>query len=215
MNKLLIVFLIGFHSAWAEVIELPQINKTGKKSLEETIYNRKAIRNYKNESLNLKEVAQLLWSAGGITCDGITGPTRSYPSAGGIYPIEIYLLVGNVEGLDTGVYRYLWRENCLEKIKQGDLRKKLSQACFGQPSILKAPISIIFSANYEKTTKRYGERGKKYVLIDVGHAGENLALQAEALGLGAVEIGAFSEKEAKEVLGIKEKPTYIIPIGRK
>jgi SagB-type dehydrogenase family enzyme len=164
----------------------------------------------------LEEVGQLLWAAGGKTIDGITGATRAYPSAGGIYPLEIYLVAGNVVGLAQGIYRYEWKTHTLGFMKKGDFREELTRAAWGQRMVAHAPVSIIFTAVYPRTTRRYGERGRiRYVPMDVGGAGQNVHLQAEALGLGTVIIGAFSDEAVKEILGVKnEVPLYIMPVGR-
>jgi len=151
------------------IVALPEPRYSGDLSVEEAIFKRRSTRHYKDESLTLQEVSQLLWAAGGKTIDGVTGATRAYPSAGGIYPLEIYLVAGDVEGLKAGVYRYLWREHALHMVKEGDLRRSLMEAALGQGAIGDAPISLVFTAIYERTTRRYGERGRvRYVHIDMG-----------------------------------------------
>ncbi|MFQ3675806.1 MAG: SagB/ThcOx family dehydrogenase [Endomicrobiia bacterium] len=205
-----------------KIIKLPNPVYKSKVSVEEAIFQRRSVRHYKNEPLTIQEVSQLLWSAGGKTIDGLTGATRSYPSAGGIYPIEIYLIAGNVKDLPAGIYKYDWRQHSLTFIKSADVRNQLMLAAYGQQMISKAPISLVFTAVYEYTTSRYGERGKsRYVPMDVGHAGQNVHLQAESLGLGTVVIGAFNDTAVKNALGLtsskglSEEPLYIMPIGKK
>ncbi|MDI6641699.1 MAG: SagB/ThcOx family dehydrogenase [Elusimicrobiota bacterium] len=203
-----------------KIIKLPAPEYRGKVSVEEAIFRRRSIRRYKNDPLTLQEVSQLLWSAGGKTIDGITGATRSYPSAGGIYPLEIYLVSGNVKGLSAGIYRYNWKQHSLSLIKSGDVRNQLMLATYGQQMVSQAPVSLVFTAIYERTTRHYGERGRvRYVSMDLGHAGQNVHLQAEALGLGTVVIGAFHDETVKSILGIKtkkptEEPLYIMPVGK-
>lgn len=197
-------------------IKLPPPKHKGNVSVEEAIFKRRSIRRYKGVALTLEEVSQLLWAAGGKTIDGITGATRSYPSAGGLYPLEIYLVVGSVKGLSGGIYHYNWREHTIRMLKEGDFRQELTNASLGQGMIKDAPVSLIFTAVYSRTTDRYGKRGEiRYVPMDVGGAGQNVHLQAEALGLGTVIIGAFWDREVKEILGVKnEEPLYIMPVGR-
>ena len=197
-------------------IKLPSPRHRGELSVEEAIFRRRSIRRYKDEPLTLEEVSQLLWAAGGKTIDGITGATRAYPSAGGIYPLEIYLVAGNVEGLADGIYHYEWRGHTIRLVKEGDLRQELTRAALGQRMVANAPISIVWTAIYPRTTRRYGKRGEiRYVPMDVGGAGQNVHLQAEALGLGTVIIGAFRDGAVKEILGVeKEVPLYIMPVGR-
>lgn len=217
--KKIIIILIFFISTTlhAEIIKLPKPQLKGKLSVEEAIYNRRSIRTYKDEPLTLAEVGQLLWASGGVVCDGVTGATRAYPSAGASYPFEIYLVVGNVNGLEPGVYRYLWNQHGLELKISGDKRKDLCGASWFQQMIKNAPVSIVFTAIYERTTGRYGKRGENYVCMDLGHAGQNVHLQAESLGLGTVVIGAFQDENVKKVLNLpgKEVPLYIMPVGKK
>jgi SagB-type dehydrogenase family enzyme len=184
--------------------------------VEEAIFRRRSIRHYQDEPLTLEEVSQLLWAAGGKTIDGITGATRAYPSAGATYPLEIYLAAGDVQGLDAGLYRYQWKDHSIILVENGDVRHSLTQAALGQSMVARAPISLVFAAVYDRTTQRYGQRGEvRYVHMDVGGAGQNVHLQAEALGLGTVIIGAFRDEAVKEVLGVRdEEPLYIMPVGR-
>jgi len=198
-------------------IRLPEPKHRGSVSLEETIYKRRATRTYRDGPLTLEEVSQLLWAAGGKTIDGITGATRSYPSAGGLYPLEIYLVAGEVNGLASGIYHYNWEKHTINQVKEGDLRQQLMLAALGQRAIANAPVSIVVTAVYSRTTRKYGKRGEiRYVPMDMGGAGQNIHLQAEALGLGAGIIGAFKDEAVKKVLGVEEEtPLYIMPVGRK
>ena len=198
-----------------EIIDLPEPSFKGTVSVEEAIYKRRSYREFLPQALSLKEISQLLWATGGANVDAVTGPTRTYPSAGGIYPLEIYLVAGNVAQLPAGVYKYNWRTHQLIAIKKGDVRKELARACLGQIFISKAPATIVLAAVFEKTTVVYGERGYiRYIPMDAGHAAENLYLQATAMGLGTVAVGAFYDEEVKRVLEIKEHPIYILPVGR-
>lgn len=213
-------FLIGPESentGEKESIRLSSPRHKGEVSLEEAIFKRRAIRSYKDEALTLEEVSQLLWAAGGKTIDGITGATRAYPSAGGIYPLEIYLVAGEVDGLASGIYYYKWREHAIILVKEGDLRRQLMRAALGQTAVADAPVSIVFTAVYSHTSRKYGKRGEiRYVPMDMGGAGQTVFLQAAALGLGTVTIGAFQDEAVKEILGVKdETPLCIMPVGRK
>jgi len=202
--------------AGGKKISLPSPKHKGNISVEEAIFKRRSIRHYKDGPLTLEEVSQLLWAAGGKTIDGITGATRAYPSAGGIYPLEIYLVAGDVEGLADGIYHYKWREHTIKLVKEGDLRRELMRAALGQRMVANAPVSLVFTAVYSRTTRRYGKRGEiRYVPMDMGGAGQNVHLQAEALGLGTVIIGSFRDGAVKEILGVEnEEPLYIMPVGR-
>ncbi len=216
LNLLVVCLVLSQAEAAEKVIKLPLPKYKSDTSVEEAIFKRRSIRRYKEETLGFQEVSQLLWAAGGKTIDGVTGATRAYPSAGGIYPLEIYLVVGNVKGISPGVYHYSWHDHTLSLKKEGDLRQELTAASLNQRMVLEAPVSLVFAAVYSRTTLRYGRRGElRYVPMDVGGAGQNVHLQAESLGLGTVIIGAFSDRAVKEVLELKdEEPLYIMPVGR-
>ncbi|MBD3426439.1 MAG: SagB/ThcOx family dehydrogenase [Candidatus Omnitrophica bacterium] len=198
-----------------EIVKLPEPSHEGNVSVEEAIYQRKSTRNFSDRALTLDEVSQLLWAAGGSTHDGLTGPTRSYPSAGAIYPLEIYIVVGDVVGLNKGIYSYDWRRHQLELVKKGDLRDELYKAALSQRMVRTAPLTLVVTAQHAKTARRYGQRGvNRYVSMDTGHLGQNVHLQAESMGLGTVMVGAFVDKEVSRVLGTEEEmPVYIMPVG--
>ncbi len=200
-----------------EIIKLPKAETDGVMSVEKAIYERKSVRSYSDKALTLKEVGQVLWAAGGETVDGITGPTRAYPSAGGVYPLEIYLVAGKVDGLESGLYKYDWEKHSLELINPGDIRKDLASAAYGQRMITEAPAIIVVTAILEKTTSRYGEKGRTlFVPMDVGHLGQNVHLQAEAIGLSTVMVGGFKEEDVEKVLkNIEGTPVYMMPVGKK
>lgn len=202
-------------SAAPKTIHLPAPRTKGKVSVEEAIYSRRSIRKFQDVPLKLDDVAQILWAAGGKTIDGLTGATRSFPSAGGIYPLEIYLVAGKVEGLPTGIYRYRFSDHSLVLLKTGDHRGNLAKAAWGQNCVASAPVDIVITAQTGRTGSRYGPRGEnRYVPMDTGHSGQNVHLQAQALGLGAVMIGAFDDAKVTAVLGVKgERPLYIVPVG--
>ncbi|MDD5070230.1 MAG: SagB/ThcOx family dehydrogenase [Candidatus Omnitrophica bacterium] len=194
-----------------EEINLSPVKTVGKLSVEEAISKRRSIRGYKNGPLSLGEVSQLLWSAQGITANR---RLRTVPSAGALYPLEIYLAAGKVKDLKSGIYRYNPERHSLIKVVDGDKRFDLFSCSFSQSSVKNAPISVVICAQYERTTGKYGERGKRYVHMEAGHVGQNIYLQAKSLNLATVVIGAFSDEDVKKILNAKEAPLYIIPIGR-
>ncbi len=193
-------------------VKLPPPKTKGEMSVEEALAKRRSVRSYKKEKLKLEDVSQVLWAAYGITS---SWGGKTCPSAGATYPLVIYLVAGEVDGLKPGVYQYLPEEHFLKLILEKDVREELTNASWGQEYISNAPCNIIIAADYKRTTGRYGERGMRYVQNEVGHSGQNIHLQCEALGLGTVVIGAFSDSVVKKILGIKEEPQYIMPIGRK
>lgn len=197
-----------------EIVQLPEPSKDGTGSVEKAISKRRSVRNFQNKSLTLQQISQLLWSAQGITSeDGL----RAAPSAGALYPLEIYVVVGNVESLEPGVYRYLPQQNQLIRTVEGDKRVELVSAASNQEWIADAPALFVFSAIYERTTGKYGQRGIRYVHMDAGFAGENLFLQAVALNLSSVVVGAFRDEQVKRVLLLdeNENPMIIMPVGYK
>lgn len=195
-----------------EKVKLPEPKYSSKVSVEEALKNRRSVRSYKKDPLTLEEVSQLLWAAQGKTAEW---GGRTAPSAGATYPLDTYLIAGNVTGLSAGIYKYEPDDHSIELIKNKDVRKDLADAALGQGSISKAPIDIVLAAVYSRATGRYGERGIRYVYMEIGHVGENVHLQCETMGLGTVMVGAFDDEQVKKVLGIDAAPLYIIPVGKK
>ena len=194
-------------------ITLPQASHTGKISVEEALSKRRSIRKYKDEPLKLEELSQLLWASSGITSDW---GGRTAPSAGAKYPLEIFVVVGKVEKLEPGIYHFHPQDHTLIKIKDKDQRDELSLAVLRQGPIKEAPVDIVVTAIYSRTMEKYGERGIRYVHIEVGHVCQNIYLQAESLNLGTVEIGAFEDAKVKKVLNLKlEEPLAIMPVGKR
>lgn len=198
----------------AEVIKLPEPQYDSDVSLEQSLLNRRSTRSYTGQPLTLQELSQLLWAA-----QGLTDPQghRAAPSAGALYPLELYIVAGDVDDLTAGVYRYQPDDHQLVKTLDGDKRAELAEAALGQEWVKEGAVSIVFTAVYQRTTGKYGERGIRYVHMEAGHAAQNLCLQATALGLGAVTVGAFHEDELSQLLNLpaEEEPLYVIPVGRK
>ncbi len=198
----------------SEEIKLPEPRYDSETSIEKAFFDRRSIREYKDKPMNLTEVSQLLWSA-----QGITDPRgyRTAPSAGGLYPLELYVLAGNVIDLPDGIYKYYPHRHELTKVVEGDKRTELYNAALSQSHVRDAAAVIIFSAVYERTTVKYGERGIRYVHMEAGHAAQNIYLQAVSLDLGTCVVGAFTDEEVKEVINMldEEHPLYIMPVGKK
>lgn len=198
-----------------ERIQLPEPKTKGQVSIEEAIANRRSVRGYKDEPLTLAEISQLVWAAQGIT-DSDLGK-RSAPSAGGIYPVEIYVVVQNVEGLEAGVYHYVPAVNVLEEVFLEEVSERLSGTALGQDFIAEAPVNLIVTGNAPIVMEKYGNEGMKYTNIEIGHVSQNIYLQAEGLGLGTVTIGALNEEAIRHVLDLPSEhtPHYIMPVGKK
>jgi len=188
--------------------KLPEPRKKGALSLEECIQKRRSKRSFDSKELTREEISQLLWSLQGIT-DKTRG-FRAAPSAGALYPLEIYAVKSE------GFYHYTPHDHTLKRLSKKDLREPLTKAALGQRYIAQAPFTIVICAVYERICSRYGERGVMYTHIETGHAAQNLLLQAVALNLGSVPIGAFREAEVTKALSLPEahKPVYILPVGQ-
>jgi len=184
-------------------------------SVEEALARRRSVREYADEPLTIEQVMQLLWAAQGIT--NAEHGFRTAPSAGGTYPLEIYLVArpSGVVGLDAGVYRYEPQNHSLISVISGDFSGQLMAAALGQEWVGAAPINFVITNIFERTTSKYGERGVRYVWQETGHAAQNIYLQAVALGLGNVVVGAFHDTEVQRILGLPdfEKPACVIPVG--
>jgi SagB-type dehydrogenase family enzyme len=196
-----------------DLIRLPTPLVAGAVSIEEVLRERRSVREYRSESISIQAVSQLLWAA-----QGVTGPDgrRTAPSAGALYPLEVYLVAGWVEDLEAGVYRYGPLDHDLGVVVSGDVRGPLAAAAGGQPQVASGAATIAITANYSRTTREYGDRGVRYVQMEVGHVVENIHLQAIPLGLGTVIIGAFDDNETKQVLSVAESEEVLalMPLGR-
>jgi SagB-type dehydrogenase family enzyme len=185
---------------------LPPPGLVGEKSLEEVIASRRSMREFADQALSWSDISQLLWSAQGITDPG---GLRTAPSAGALYPLEIYV------ALPDGAYHYLPCGHAVESVSAGDLRGDLWQAGLRQDALRQASAIFVIAAVYERTEAKYGERAERYVHMEAGHAAQNMLLQAVALELGAVPIGAFSDELVQAALGLPadHRPLYLIPVG--
>lgn len=195
------------------ILTLPAPRTTGQVPLEAALARRRSVRTFAGGPVTLAEVSQLLWAAQGTTHpDG----KRTAPSAGGLYPLEVYLIAGDVTGLSRGFYHYLPKEHGLNHVGSDDRRLGLSTSSLGQSWVAENAAVIVIAADVERTTARYGERGMRYVSMEVGHAAQNIALQAVSLGLGTVLVAAFHDENVTEVLGLPrgEQPLALIPIGK-
>ncbi len=197
-----------------EIIQLPTPRYDSETSLEEALLKRRSVRSYKKDPLTVSDISQILWAAQGITekTDGL----RTAPSAGALYPLELYLVAANVDGLKPGVYKYKPQDHTIKRISDGDKRIDVSNAALKQDAIENSSAIVIIAAIYERTAIKYGNRSERYVHIEVGHVGQNIYLQAVTLGIGTVMIGAFKDEALKKVLGFAEDeyPLAIMPLGK-
>lgn len=195
-------------------VKLMPPDKRGGMALTEALVRRRSVRSYQPVGITTGQLGQVLWAAQGLR----DGENRTAPSAGAIYPLELYLTCGadGVIGQPPGTYRYHPGSHSLFHHSAEDARLHLSEAAYDQECIVLAPVVIIISAYFERITQRYGPRAERYVYLEAGHVGQNIALQVAVLGLGTVAVGAFDDRAAARALQLQApiKPVYILPIGQ-
>ncbi len=194
-------------------IPLPTPSPAGKMSVEEAVAKRRSVRGFSPTPLTLGHVSQLLWAAQGITHKGSS--LRAAPSAGATYPLQLYVISNRVTGLNQGLFGYDQQDHSLIPAFEANLFDQLVGTAIMQSWIDQSALVIVVCADYTRTTSRYGERGVKYVHMEVGHVGQNISLQAVALGLGTTMVGAFHDEQLKQLLRLPGnlEPLYIIPVG--
>jgi len=211
------------HHEETELIELPDPVYTSNYTIEQTLKERRSTRSFSDEPLTLKEVSQVLWSAYGVTYhqegmpEFLRGGFKTAPSAGALYPLEIYLVATNVTDLKKGIYKYKPEGHKLIMINHEDARDELLVSSYYQMMVKEAPANIVYSAIFSRTTEKYGERGReRYVYMDLGHSAENVYLQTVSLNMGTCAIGAFDDLKVRILLNMtaEEEPLYIMPLGK-
>jgi len=198
-----------------EIVKLPKPLKKGKMTVTEALWKRRTVRTYKSKSLDQVQLGRILWAAQGINDRG--DELRTVPSAGALYPLEVYALVLNkgVKGLDPGAYHYRPASHDLVLKRKGNLAPDLSKCGYSQRFFAKSPLTLIIAADYERTTWKYDDRGIRYVDMEAGHAAQNVYLQAAGLGLAVGAAGAFQDAKVSALIPLppNEKPLYILSIG--
>lgn len=198
--------------AWDEFRLLPAPGLEADATLADALADRRTVRSFTDRPIDLAQVAQLLWAAQGITSpEGF----RTAPSAGALYPLEVHLVSGAVKGLEPGAYRYLPQGHKLMQRARGDLRADLARVASRQGWIADAPAVFVVCAVYERTSRKYGDRAMRYVHMEVGHAAQNLLLEAVAMGLAGGIVGAFDDAGLQQLLKLSEgeQPLIILPVG--
>lgn len=188
------------------LIELPRPDARGRISLERALATRRSVRKYGARHLTPEEVGQLLWAAQGRSG---TASERTAPSAGALHPLELYAL------LPEGMFRYVVDQHRLQPVTREDRRLALATAALDQEAVCSAPLVLVIAGVYERTAEVYETRAPRYVTLEAGHAAQNVLLQAVALGLGAVPIGAFHDARVQRVLELpaEQRPLYLIAVG--
>lgn len=199
----------------AKRVALPKPEYSGI-TVEEAIKRRRSVRNYSQRPINMKELSQLLFAAQGVTGKTYGQPLRSAPSAGALYPFEIYIVVNNVKDLPQGIYHYAVLEHALELVKAGDFSGKIIDAGLEQEMLGDSGVTFVLSAIFDRVRCKYGERGYRYAYIEAGHISQNLYLQTVSLGLGSVSVGAFLDEKVNQLIGVdgrKEAAIYLHAVG--
>lgn len=194
-------------------LALPAPRTTGELPLEEALLRRRSARSFAAESVSIAEIGQLLWAAQGVTS---RAGERTAPSAGGLYPLDVYLSAGLVTDLPAGVYEYVAAGHRLSVHADGDRRSSIARAALEQHFVAGGAAVLVIAADYARTARRYGPRAERYVHMEAGHAAQNVCLQAVALGLATVVVGAFDDEAINEALELPAEvaPLVLMPIGR-
>jgi SagB-type dehydrogenase family enzyme len=186
-------------------LEAPRIR--GEMSLEQALATRRSVRHFRAASIPMADLGQLAWAAQGVTdqADGL----RTAPSAGALYPLELYFVTGD------GTLRYVAEHHAFERVSARDLREELAGAVFSRGAVLSAPCDVVIASTTQRTAAKYGDRASRYVALEAGHAAQNLLLEATARGLAGVPIGAFDDRVVSKVLHLApgEEALYIVALG--
>lgn len=197
------------------LMKLPPPDTEGRVTVERAIEGRRTVRSFSSRPLSQAQLAQLLWAAQGIT--GPRGYLRSAPSAGALYPLDLYAVTGDagVPELEAGVYHYNPSQHSISLVTGGDLRTAIAKASLSQMWLAEPALILVITAEYERITVKYGRRGMRYAMIEAGHIGQNIFLQAVATGLAAGIVGAFRDEEVIEVMKVptSRQPLLVMPVG--
>jgi len=202
---------------YAGDLSLPSPSRKGTVSVEEALSSRRTHRSFQGGALTLNQFSQMLWAAYGVTAVTPGRQLKTAPSAGATYPIDIYAVVGEggVASVAPGIYHYLPESHSTRSVGAGDVRTKVASACLRQMWMTRAPLLIVITGDYARCSAKYGARGVVYTNIEAGHVGQNVFLQAEALGLKAGIVGAFEKEDLGKALGIPaaHEPLLVMPVG--
>jgi SagB-type dehydrogenase family enzyme len=189
-----------------KVIQLPEPASDGGMSVEAALAKRESVRHFTSVPLTLFQISQVLWAAQGITRNW---GGRTAPSAGALYPLELYL------ALPDGLFHYIPDNHQLMHISDSNFIEDLAAVALGQQCIRESSAVVVIAAVYKRIEQKYGRRGERYVKVEAGHAAQNILLQAVSQGIGAVPVGAFYDEDVRKVLGLPSdhEPLYLIPLG--
>ena len=197
----------------ATLFEFANPDIEGRTRFERVVANRRSIRDFRGGPMTSVELGQLLWAA-----QGISDPAglRTAPSAGALFPLELYAIFQGSDDLEPGVYHYLPSRHGIEQVKKGDFRADFAAAAVGQQWTARAGVILVVAAVYSRMANKYGERSRRYVAIEAGHCAQNVYLQSVALGLGATEVGAFRDGSVSRLVALprNEEPVTCMVVGK-
>lgn len=200
-----------------QIVSLPEPKDLSGMNLDKVLRERKSIREYSLEPIQLDQLSYILWAANGIRNREANQEFRTAPSAGALYPIETYLVVSNVSDLNPGIYHYSVQKHELETLKIGTFAREMVRAGMGQEMLGKAAVTFVWTAIFERSKWKYRQRAYRYVYLDAGHIAENLALAVTSLGLGSCPIGALYDDEVNLIIGVdgvEESVLYMSTVGQ-
>jgi SagB-type dehydrogenase family enzyme len=201
----------------ARRVALPHFGEIKTMQVAEAIAKRKSVRLYSGGPLTGEALSFLLWASGGIARTERGNVYRTAPSAGALYPVETYIAVQTVAGIEPGIYHYAVKDHVLEEVEPGQHGHDITQAALGQKMCLNAAVVFIWTAVFLRSKWKYKERAYRYVYLDAGHMAENLALAATSIGLGTCQIGALFDDEVNAIIGVDgsdESVIYMSVVGR-
>lgn len=193
-------------------VALPAPKHDGDVSIEKALMQRRSVRKLAPAPLTLEEIGQLCWAAQGVTDDK---GHRTAPSARGLYPLELYVLAGSVQGLAPGLYHYEPARNALTLLAAGDGRADFEHKGVGQAWVATAPAIFVISGAVGKMAN-LKERGLEFMWVEAGLAAQGFFLEASAMKLGSTFVGGFRPQEAHAVLALPDSEAVlaVLPVGR-
>jgi SagB-type dehydrogenase family enzyme len=202
-------------------IKLPKIIDMKTQSFHQAILSRQSIRDFSQKPLSLEQLSYLIWASTGIQRKQKGFAFRTAPSAGALYPIETYIVINKVEEIPPGVYHYNISDHYLEELKKGDYRSVITEAALNQPMCYTAAAVFIWTAIFNRSKCKYGQRAYRYIYLDAGHIAQNLALSASSIHLGTCQIAALYDDQVNKIIdvdGVTESTIYLsvvgVPIGK-
>ena len=198
-------------------IELNKPNNISTETLNYALQNRKSIRDFSDKPLSKEQLSYLIWASTGIQRKERWFEYRTAPSAGALYPIETYIIVNNVKNIAQGVYHYNIESHHLEEIKKGDYRSEITEAALDQSMCYHASVVFIWTAIFNRSKCKYGQRAYRYIYLDAGHIAENLALSATSINLATCQVAALYDDEVNQIIdvdGLTESTIYLSVVGK-